>query len=141
VSVGPVGLSINAMLFALFTAIVGLQLFLVGAIAQSLYDGTGRKRRRWLTLFPYTRTTLIAAGFFIAGLGLVARFIQGFVAQGFLFSPVLVHLNHYAVFGLFLMMASALVFVSMLVMQAVAIYIPLSHDASMKAPAWLAKDA
>jgi hypothetical protein len=38
-------------------------------------------------------------------------------------------------------MASALVFVSMLVMQAVAIYIPLSHDASMKAPAWLAKDA
>jgi hypothetical protein len=130
VRVGPVGLSINAMLFALFTAIVGLQLFLVGAIAQSLYDGTGRKRRRWLALFPYTRTTLVAAGFFIAGLWLVALFIAGFLAQGYHFSPALVHLNHYAVFGLFLMMASALVFVSMLVMQAVAIYIPISSKPS-----------
>ena len=125
VQIGPITFSINSMLFALFTGIVGLQLFLIGAIAQSLYDGTGRKRRRWLRLFPYTRTTLISAFFFVAGLALVGRFVSAFIEQGYHFGANLLRLNHYAVFGLFLMMASVLIFVSMLVIQAIGFYVPI----------------
>src|SRR5262249_19219588 len=65
VTVGGVTLSLNAMVVGLFAGVVGLQLVLIGAIAQSLYDQTGHRRRRWLALFPYNRTILLSAVFFI----------------------------------------------------------------------------
>lgn len=123
VKIGWLTLSLNAMLFALFTAIVGLQLFLIGAIAQSLYDGTGRKRRRWLGLLSYTRTAIGAGLVFVAGLALVGHFVWSFLAQGYYGGAVLMELNHQAVFGVFLMLASVLVFVSMLVVQAIGYYV------------------
>jgi glycosyltransferase involved in cell wall biosynthesis len=126
VKMGTVTLSLNGMLFALFTAIVGLQFFLIGAIAQSLYDRIGLKRRRWLAFFPYTRTTIIVIALFFTGLALIGRFATSFVSQNYKFSPALVILNHSAIFGIFLMMAGALIFVSMLVIQAIAIYVPIS---------------
>jgi hypothetical protein len=123
--VGRVTFSLNAMLYALFVALLGLQLFLTGTIAQSLYDGTGRKRQRWLRFFPYTRTTILAALFFVVGAVPVAHFAVAFIDENYRFSAGLITLNHHAVFGIFLMMASALVFVSMLVIQAIGYYIPL----------------
>jgi len=124
--VGQVTFSLNAMLYALFVALLGLQLFLIGTIAQSLYDGTGRKRGRWLRVFPYTRTTVLAALVFIAGAIPVLHFAVAFIERNYRFDAGLITLNHHAIFGLFLMMASALVFVSMLVLQAIAFYVPLT---------------
>ena len=42
--------------------VVGLQFVFLGCVAQVLFDYTGRRKRRWLRLFPYTRTVLIAFG-------------------------------------------------------------------------------
>jgi len=122
VTVGSVTLSLNAMLLSLFVAVVGLQLFLIGVIAQSLYDGTGHKRRRWLAAFAYNRTFVAAPAVFMVGTIPVIRFLVAFIDQDNRFTDTLIDLNHQAIFGLFLMMCGILVFVSMLVIQAIGLY-------------------
>jgi hypothetical protein len=122
VTVGSVTLSLNAMLLSLFVAVVGLQLFLIGVIAQSLYDGTDHKRRRWLAAFAYNRTFVAAAAVFMVGTIPVIRFLVAFIDQDYRFTDTLIDLNHQAIFGLFLMICGILVFVSMLVIQAIGLY-------------------
>jgi glycosyltransferase involved in cell wall biosynthesis len=122
VTVGGITLSLNAMLLSLFVAVVGLQLFLMGAIAQSLYDGTGYKRRRWLAAFSYNRTFVLAAAAFAVGTIPVIRFLIAFMDQDNGFTDTLIDLNHQAIFGLFLTICSILTFVSMLVIQAIGLY-------------------
>jgi glycosyltransferase involved in cell wall biosynthesis len=124
-TIGGVTLSINSMLLFLVAGILGLQLFLIGVIAQSLYDGIGRKRQRWLVLFSYTRTALVTAFVFIVGLVLAGRFVTGFIEQNYHFSDTLIELNHQAIFGLFLMMASTIIFMSMLLIHAIGLYVPI----------------
>ena len=123
VTIHGVTLSLNAMTIGLFASVVGLQLLLIGAIAQSLYDQTGRKRRRWVALFAYNRTIFGSALVFFAGLVLAARFLRAFVAANYTVDESLIDLNHQAVFGLFLMIGAILVFVSMLVIQAIPLYV------------------
>ena len=79
--VGEITFSVNSMLVALVISILGLQFIFIGAIAQSLYDTVGRKRQRWLSLFAYTRTTLLAAAVFLIGLLLDMRFVAAFAAK------------------------------------------------------------
>jgi glycosyltransferase involved in cell wall biosynthesis len=123
--VGEITFSVNSMLVALVVSILGLQFILIGAIAQSLYDTVGRKRQRWLWLFAYTRTTLLAVAVFLAGLLLDMRFVAAFAAENFKMSELLIAANHMAIFGMFLMMGSVIAFVSMLLIHAVALYLPL----------------
>jgi glycosyltransferase involved in cell wall biosynthesis len=124
-SIHGVILSINAMLFFLVVTIVGLQLLLTGAFAQSLYDGVGIKRRRWLAFLPYTRTTILSALALAWGLVLVVNFALDFAAQGYQFTEPLRGTDHQALFGLFLIMAAIIVFVSMLLIHAVDVYVPI----------------
>jgi glycosyltransferase involved in cell wall biosynthesis len=123
--IGAFNASLNAMLFVIFTALAGLQMFLIGVIGQCIYDGVGDKRRRWLALFSYTRTTLACAAAGLIGLALTLPFVRAFAAAGYTYSDSMVLANHRAVFGVFLAVAAVMIFVSMLIMQAVAIYVPL----------------
>jgi hypothetical protein len=124
-AIGEITFSLNSMLLALVISILGLQFVLIGAIAQSLYDAVGRKRRRWLSVFSFTRTTLLCAAVFVAGLLLEIRFVAAFAAENYQMSESLIAVDHQAVFGVFLMMGSAIVFVSMLLVHAIEIYLPL----------------
>ena len=124
-TVGEITFSVNSMLVALVVSILGLQFILIGAIAQSLYDTVGRKRQRWLSLFAYTRTTLLAVAVFLVGLLLDLHFVAAFAAEKYHMSEPLIAANHMAIFGMFLMMSSLIVFVSMLLIHAVALYLPL----------------
>jgi hypothetical protein len=129
--VGSFTLSINGMLAILIVCILGLQFVMIGAIAQTLYDRTGIKRQRWLALFPYTRTTIGCFGLFMVGLLLTLDFIGAFVGAGGKFDDALIEANHHGVFGLFLIFGSALIFTSMLVIQAIKIYVPDTPKAEM----------
>jgi len=124
-TIGGITLSLNSMLLVLVVSIVGLQLALVGAIAQSLYDAVGSKRRRWLAMLSYTRTTLLCAVAFAIGFLLEVRFVAAFAAEKYHMSDALTAVNHQATFGLFLMMGSIIVFVSMLLIHAVGLYVPV----------------
>ena len=137
VTINGVTLSINSMLFFFVVAIVGLQLFLIGAFAQSLYDGIGVKRRRWLAILSYTRTIILSALTLVLGVILVGRFAVDFAARGYLFTDTLVTANHEAIFGLFLIMSAIIVFVSMLLIHAIEIYVPIDRagNAERRKPA------
>jgi glycosyltransferase involved in cell wall biosynthesis len=117
--------SINAMLLALVVGILGFQFVCFGVIAQSLYDAVGRKRRRWFSIFSFTRVTLLAAAAFFVGLLREMRFRVAFVAENYRLSDALIAVDHQAIFGVFLMMGSIIVFVSMLIIQAIGLYLPL----------------
>ena len=126
-AIGEITFSVNSMLLALVISILGLQFVFIGAIAQSLYDAVGRKRRRWLSIFSYTRTTLLCAAVFLVGLLLEMRFVAAFIAENYQMSESLIAVNHQAIFGVFLMMGSAIVFVSMLLIHAIGLYLPLKQ--------------
>ena len=133
VVVGNVTLALNSMLVGFVCGAIGLQLLLLGGIARCLYDQHGRHRRRWTLLFRYTRTSLCCAATFLLGLAPVLAFTQDYVENGHVVTQTLEAANHLAVFGIFLMLSSVLVFVSMLVMQAVVTYVPLAEAETTKA--------
>jgi glycosyltransferase involved in cell wall biosynthesis len=69
ITIGGVSLSLYWMLLGMTFTIMGLQAFLLGCIAQVLFDYSGRARARWLSIFSYTRTMIIAAATVCAGIG------------------------------------------------------------------------
>jgi hypothetical protein len=123
VTVGGVTLAINSMFAGLLSATVGLQMILLGGIARCLYDQQGRHRRKWIGLFRYTRTCLVCVGLFLAGLVPVGILVRAYIANRFVISPDLEGVDHAALLGLFLMLGAIQIFVSMLMMQAVSLYI------------------
>jgi hypothetical protein len=131
ITIAGLTLDVNSMLFSLLSSLLGLQLVLIGALAQTLYDGVGRKRERWLSIFSYTRTTVTMAALFAVGSVFLIRFIVAFFEHGS-FDKILIESNHQAIFGLFLMVGSVLVFISMLLINAIALYVPIKSNRGRK---------
>ena len=119
VSIGPVTLSLYTMLVGLALTLVGLQSFFLGCLAQMLHDYTGDARRRWLGLFPYTRTVLLSAAMFLVGVIPVVLLVTEFISTGLRLPPV-GSVHHAAVTGLLLMMAGFMTFAFTLLLHSVA---------------------
>jgi glycosyltransferase involved in cell wall biosynthesis len=66
-NLGPFALSIYWQVLGLAVLAVGWQMLLMGAVAQVLFDYTGRNTRRWKKRLPYTRTTLWASAIAFGG--------------------------------------------------------------------------
>ncbi len=77
--VGPATLSLNWQILGLVTLVIGLQAFFLGCIAQVLFDYTGRRRRRWLGIFRYTRTVLVSFGLVALGIGLSVPLVKAYL--------------------------------------------------------------
>src|SRR5580700_517513 len=69
ITIDGISLSLYWMLIGMMLTIVGLQAFLLGCIAQVLFDYSGAASTRWLALFSYTRTMFVAAITACVGLG------------------------------------------------------------------------
>jgi glycosyltransferase involved in cell wall biosynthesis len=67
ITIGPIRFSLYWMLLGTTLAITGLQAFLLGCIAQVLFDYRGWARRRWLKIFSYTRSVIAAAVIGVTG--------------------------------------------------------------------------
>lgn len=121
VEIGAFTFSLYWMLLGLTFTIMGLQGVFLGCVAQVLFDYTGRARKRWLRVFPYTRTVLIAFGLFVLGLAavipMVATYIQNDLRLGFPGSTE----NHMAVLGLTLMVSAFSTFVFTLILHGASI--------------------
>jgi glycosyltransferase involved in cell wall biosynthesis len=61
VTIAGLRLSLYWMLIGMTLTIMGLQTFLLGCIAQVLFDYSGRASARWLAIFSYTRVMVVAA--------------------------------------------------------------------------------
>ena len=115
--VGAVTLSLNWQFLGLAILVVGLQGFFLGCIAQVLFDYTGRNTRRWMRVFPYTRTTLIALGLVVVGVCLALPLVFSYFDHDFRLSAAESGKNHLALTGLAAVIAGAQLFVSMLLLH------------------------
>ena len=122
--IGGVTLSLNTMMVGATLAIIGLECVFLGCMAETLYDPSGVARRRWLRVFAYTRTMMLAALAFAVGLGLAINFVATYVGAGYTVFHDIITTNHMAVTGLTLIMLAFLAFVSTLLLHAIAAYAP-----------------
>lgn len=117
IDVGPATLGLYTMLLGLALTVVGLQSFFLGCIAQVLFDYTGRAKQRWLRLFPYTRTVLIALLLVCVGIAAAVPLVVSYAANDLrLGNPGDVE-NHLAVMGLTLAIAGFTLFAFALVLH------------------------
>lgn len=127
-TIGGVTLSLNTMMAAATLAIIGLECVFLGCMAETLYDPSGAARRRWLDVFAYTRTMILAALAFAVGLGLAINFAAAYVGAGYTVFGDTITTNHMAVTGLTLIVLAFLTFVSTLLLHAIAAYAPRAGD-------------
>jgi hypothetical protein len=117
VDLGPVTLSLNWQFLGLAVFVVGLQFVFLGGVSQVLFDYTGRKKRRWLRLFPYTRSVLSAFGIGVLGVALAIPLVNVYISQDFKLHRADAIENHLAVSGLALAIAGAQLFVFTLLLH------------------------
>jgi glycosyltransferase involved in cell wall biosynthesis len=72
IKIGHLSFSLYWMLLGMTLTVIGLQAFLLGCIAQLLFDYRGIARARWLAVFPYTRTVVVAVITALVGVGCTA---------------------------------------------------------------------
>jgi hypothetical protein len=117
VQLGAVTLSLNWQLLGLALFVVGLQAFFLGCIAQVLFDYTGRRRKRWLALFPYTRTVLAAGALVLLGIGLAVPLAVAYLNNHLALSTANLSQDHLAVTGLAAAIAGGQLFVFVLLLH------------------------
>jgi glycosyltransferase involved in cell wall biosynthesis len=102
-SIGSVTFSLYWMLLGVTLAVLGLQSFCFGVLAQVLCDYSGESRTRWTKFFRYTATVIASIVVFLVGLGLTGALVVHYVTHDFALPPPSALLDHLAVTGSLLM--------------------------------------
>jgi glycosyltransferase involved in cell wall biosynthesis len=121
VAIAGLRLSLNWQFLGLALLVVGLQAFFLGCIAQVLFDQAGRRRDRWLGMFPYTRAVFTAFGLVLAGVGLCVPLAVAYVSNDLSLSNAQLTEDHLAVTGLAVGIAGAQLFSFVLVLHGAAV--------------------
>ncbi len=114
---GAVTLSLNWHFLGLAAFVVGMQGIFLGALAQIMFDYTGRKRQRWLRAFPYNRTVLLALLLVLTGVGLAIPLAVAYVSNSLSLTTANLAQDHLAVSGLVAGIGGVQLFVFELLMQ------------------------
>ncbi|MBO0728510.1 MAG: glycosyltransferase family 2 protein [Acidimicrobiaceae bacterium] len=120
ITLGPVHFSLHWMLLGLTLTLVGLQSFYVGCLAQVLHDYTGVARRRWLRIFPYTRTVALGMATGLAGFVMALLLLIEYVSSDLRLSPES-RVPYVGVLGLVLLIGSFMTFTFVLLLHALAL--------------------
>jgi glycosyltransferase involved in cell wall biosynthesis len=117
INVGRLHLSLHWMLLGVTLTILGLQSLYVACLAEVRHDYDGSARKRWLRIFPYTRTVALTAAAFCAGLTLGLLMVLDYVRSGLALSPS-DRVPYLGVLGLALVVASFMTFTFVLLLHA-----------------------
>jgi len=121
ITIGPIRFSLYWMLFGTTLTITGLQAFLLGCIAQVFFDYRDRATRRWLKIFPYTRSVIAAAVIGLAGIGCTVPLISYYISHHERLTLQAATQDRLGVLGLMLIVIGFLLFTFTLVLHAAAI--------------------
>jgi hypothetical protein len=121
VQIGSVAFDLYWMLLGVTLAVLGLQSFYFGCLAQVLCDYTDNSRRRWTGLFRYTPTVLTSGAVFI--LGFVMAFVLAlyYFTHSFTLPSSESVVDHVAVTGSLLMIMSFQTFTFTLLLYATGV--------------------
>ena len=130
VTVGPVSFSLFWSLAGLTVSVLGLQSFFLGCLAQSIYDPTGKARRRWLRVFSYNRAVAVSVGLVVAGVALTSFLILQYLEHN-LRLPSIGGTSYRAITGCLLMIMGFLIFANTLLLHALDLrWAPVASRAS-----------
>jgi glycosyltransferase involved in cell wall biosynthesis len=121
VDLGVIRMSLNWQFLGVALLTVGFQAFFLGCIAQVLFDYTGKDRRRWLDVFPYTRTVLVAFALVVAGIALAIPLVVTYIGNDLALDRPDAVQNHLAVTGLAAVISGAQLFVFTLLLHGVVV--------------------
>ena len=121
VHLGSVTFSLYWSLLGLTVAVIGLQAFFLGCVAQVFFDYHGRATRRWLAFFSYTRSLLLAGSAVVAGIAMAVPLLVYYLAHGYLLSSHSGLQGGLAVSGLLFVVAGFSLFTFTLVLHGAAL--------------------
>jgi hypothetical protein len=127
ITIGHLSFSLYWMLVGVTATVVGLQSFFLGVVAQVLFDYQGRASRRWLALFPYTRSVVLAASIVVGGIACAVPLLVYYTGHHERLSLAAQTQDGLAVTGLMLAIIGASLFSFTLVLHATAIATGRSH--------------
>ena len=111
------------MLLGLCLAVLGLNCIYVGAMAQSLYDPSGRAADRWTLRFSYNRSVIASAVVATVGVAMMTFLMGDYVRGGGLLYGIR-ESSHLAVTGLLFLIAAFMTFTFTLVLHAMRLLRP-----------------
>jgi glycosyltransferase involved in cell wall biosynthesis len=121
ITIGAVSLSLYWTLMGMTLTIIGLQAFLLGCVAQLLFDYSGRARDRWLSVFAYTRMMIVVALAACVGVGCGVPLVAYYISHHGSLSTAAAVQDNLAVIGLMLIAISFMLFTFTLVLHGAAI--------------------
>jgi hypothetical protein len=122
-TLGPVSVSLNTMLLAMAAATLGLSMVYFGGIAAILFDYSDTVRPRLARLLPYNMTFVLCFLVAVGGVLATVPLMRTFAANGFVL-PTLGIETHWAVLGLWLIIAAFETFIFALMVRALGIALP-----------------
>lgn len=121
ITIGDVTFSLYWMLIGLTLAVIGLQSFYLGCLAQVLCDYTNDARTRWTNLFRYTRSMIVAFVLFTLGLAAVIGLVVSYFSHHLRLPPPPSWEDHMAVTGLMFMILGFSTFSFVLLLYATGV--------------------
>ena len=122
-TIGRLSVSLNTMLLAMAAATLGLSMLYFGAIAAILFDYSDTIRQRLERLLPYNPTFCVCLLAAACGVLATVPLIRTYVANSFVL-PELGIETHWAVMGLWLIIAAFETFIFALMVRALGIALP-----------------
>jgi hypothetical protein len=120
VTIGPLTFSFYWQFLGGAIAVVGLNCYLMGCVAQILFDYTGKRTARLLRAFRYTRTCVAASGTVAFGIALMLPLALKYVRGGLRLSGHLEGANYLFLSGVFFVIGGCLLFAFTLLIHAAA---------------------
>ena len=121
IRIGSLDFDLYWMLLGVTLAVLGLQSFYFGCLAQVLCDYTDRARSRWTSVFKYTPTVLGSIAAFVLGFILAGTLAVYYFTHGFAVPPPSATVDHLAVTGSLLMIMSFQTFCFTLLLNATGV--------------------
>jgi glycosyltransferase involved in cell wall biosynthesis len=119
-AIGPIHFSLLWMMLGSTFIVLGLQSWYLGCLAQVLHDYSGAARRRWLKVFPYTRTVVLSGAGFTLGILLALLLVADYISSGLALSNS-DRIPYLGILGLLLLMVSFMTFTFVLLLHATAL--------------------
>jgi glycosyltransferase involved in cell wall biosynthesis len=120
ITLGPITFALHFMLLGVCFVVLGLQCVYMGILSQVFFDYSGRRTEIWFRRFPYSRTVLLSAVTFAAGLVLAAALVVYYVQERFRL-PTGARASYLGVFGLMLTLSGFLTFTFVLMLHSTAV--------------------
>lgn len=118
VSVAGVTFNLYWMLIGVTVAVIGLESFYLGCVAQILCEYSKKSQRKWLSLFQYNRSIAVSIALILIGTGFLCNLLVSYLSNGMALPPPTAAVDHLAVVGILVLICGFSTFCFVLVIHA-----------------------